>query len=44
MVKHPQWVIRVIPHGGPIELFLIPTTTGVTKAMDFAMLSVGWCL
>ena len=36
----PSW-------GGPIELFLVPandTTTGVTKAVVCAILSVGWCI
>ena len=31
----------------PIELFLVPAnapTTGVTKAMVCAILSVGWCI
>ena len=30
----PSW-------GGPIELFLVPATTGVTKAMVCVILSVG---
>ena len=36
----PSW-------GGPIELFLVPArcfTTGVTKAVVCANLSVGWCI
>ena len=36
------WVIGSIPHGGPIELFLVPAsapTTGVTKVC--VILSVG---
>ena len=33
----PSW-------GGPIELFLVPATTGVTNAMVCAILSVGWCI
>ena len=36
----PSW-------GGPIELFLVPasaSTTGVTKAVVCAILSVGWCI
>ena len=37
-----RWVIRLIPHGGPIELFLV--STGVTKAMVCAILSVEWCI
>ena len=39
MVERPlmvQWVVRSIPHGGPIELFLIPAS-----AMVCAILSVG---
>ena len=35
----PSW-------GGPIELFLVPAsapTTGVTKTVICAILSVGWC-
>ena len=27
------WVIRSILHGGPIELFLIPSSVGITKVM-----------
>ena len=27
-----QWVVGSILHGGPIELFLVPAKTGVTKA------------
>ena len=30
----PSW-------GGPIELFLVAATTGVTKAMVYVILSVG---
>ena len=33
-----------IPHGGPIELFLDPFTTGVTKAVVSAILFVGRCI
>ena len=36
----PSW-------GGPIELFLVTAgavTTGVTKAVVCAILSVGWCI
>ena len=36
-----QWVIRLIHHGGPIELFLIPAS--VTKVVS-AILSVEWCV
>ena len=35
MVEH-LITVRSVPHGGPIELFLIPASvsmTGVTKAM-----------
>ena len=37
-------VVTSILHGGPIELFLIPSqcsTTGVTKTVVYAILSVG---
>ena len=33
----PSW-------GGPIELFRVPATTGVTKAVVCSILSVGWCI
>ena len=33
----PSW-------GGPIELFLVPARTGVTKVVVCAILSVGWCI
>ena len=37
-----QCVVGSIPHGGPIELYLIPCSmTGVTGVC--AILSVGWC-
>ena len=39
-----QWVVGSIPHGGPIELFLIPASAPrleVTKAMVCVILSVG---
>ena len=39
-----QWVVGLIRHGGPIELFLIPAsapTTGITKAVVCDILSVG---
>ena len=44
-----QWVSGSIPHGGPIELFLDQAssphvTTGVTKTVVCAILSVGWCI
>ena len=38
------WVIGSIPHGGPIELFLVPASapmTGITKAVVCVNLSVG---
>ena len=47
MVKHlllVQWVMRSIPNGGPIKLFLIPATTGIIKAVVYIVLSVGWCI
>ena len=34
---NPSW-------GEPIELFLVQATTGVTKAVVCAILSVGWCI
>ena len=39
-----QWVFGSIPHSGPIELFLLPGSTGVIKAAVIIILSVGWCL
>ena len=36
MIEHPlivQWVVGSIPHGGPIELFLVPAKVG-TCARD----------
>ena len=33
----PSW-------GGPIELFLVAASAGVTKAVVCAILSVGWCI
>ena len=36
-----RWVVGSILHGGPIELFLVPATTGVTKAVVCVILSVG---
>ena len=39
-----RWVIGSNLHGGPIELFLVPATTGVTKAVVYAILFVGWCI
>ena len=29
---------------GSIELFLVPASAGVTKAVVCAILSVGWCI
>ena len=48
-------MVRELAHGamgrridpsccGPIELFLVQATTGVTKAVVCAILSVGWCI
>ena len=48
-------VVRAFAHGAmgrridpslgePIELFLVPATTGVPKAEVCATLSVGWCI
>ena len=37
-----RWVVGLICHGGPIELFLIPAsapTTGITKAVVCDILS-----
>ena len=39
-----RWVVGSILHGGPIELFLVPSkcfTTGVTKAVVCVIMSVG---
>ena len=33
----PSW-------GGPFELFRVPPSAGVTKAVVCAILSVGWCI
>ena len=35
-----QWIIGLILHGGPIELFLI--SASLTKAVECAILSVGY--
>ena len=37
-----RWVIGSIRHAEPIELLLVPPTTGVTKAVVSAILSLGW--
>ena len=38
-----QWVIRLIPHGGPIELFLIPDSTPrLVKQWLWYVLSCMW--
>ena len=37
-----RWIVGSITHGGPIELFLVTATTGVTKVVVCAILSVGW--
>ena len=42
-----QWVVGSIPHGGPIRVIFLSnqsSTTGVTKAIECAILSVGWCI
>ena len=48
MVDRPLMVhsvLRLISHGGPTELFLIPASAPcVTKAMLCTNLSVGWCI
>ena len=36
-----RWVIGSILHSGPIELFLVSATSGVTKAVVCSNLSVG---
>ena len=44
---HRPLLVRSIPHGGPIELFLIPASappTGVMKAVVCAILCLGWCI
>ena len=33
-----KWVVGSILHGGPIEVFLFPATTGETKAVVCAIL------
>ena len=36
---------RIDPsRGGPIELFLVCSTTGVTKVVVCVIMSVGWCI
>ena len=48
-------MVRAFAHGamgrridpswsGPIELFIDHSTTGVTKVVVYAILSVGWCI
>ena len=37
-----RWVIGLIPHGGPTELFLFPAD--VTKTVVCVLLSVGWSI
>ena len=37
-----RWVVGSILHGGPIELFLVPTS--VIKAVIYTILSVAWCI
>ena len=39
-----RWVVGSILYGGHIELFLVTATTGVTKAVVYAIYSVGWCI
>ena len=36
-----RWVVGLILHGGPIELFLIPASAPVAKAVVCVILSVG---
>ena len=47
-IAHGAMGRRIDPSwGGPIELFLVPaqcSTTGVTKAVVCAIMSVGWCI
>ena len=38
------WVVGSIPHCGPIELCLVSASAGLTKAMECAILSMGWCI
>ena len=38
------WVVGSILHGGPIELFVVPASAGVTKAVVCAILSMGGCI
>ena len=48
MFAHGAMGRRIDPSwGGPIELFLVlasAPTTGVTKAVVYVILSVGWCI
>ena len=37
-----RWVVGSIPHGGPIELFIVPASA--PKIGVFVILSVGWCI
>ena len=42
-----RWVVGSILHGGPTELISRSrkcSTTGVTKAVVCAIMSVGWCI
>ena len=49
-ILNPQKVIGLILHGGPIELFLVPTSAlqlvqvPATKARVCAIMSVGCCI
>ena len=38
-----RWVVRSIPHGGTIKVFLAPASS-VTTAVVCDILSVGWCI
>ena len=43
VVRH--WMEREIASVmGPCELFLVPASASVTKAMVCVILSVGWCI
>ena len=35
-----RWIVGSIVHDGPIELFLVPATTGVTKAVICGMVHI----
>ena len=46
MINRLLIVVGSIPHGGPIELFLVFScpTTGIRHDVVYAILSMGWCI